>query len=71
MEDFVIECSCGVIVISKTRLNPKMVPPLCHLTNTSSIKIKCLIPKELLTVNISPFPVPGLFFFLNLEDVLF
>lgn len=71
MEDFVLECSCGVNVISKTQLDPKMVPPLSHLTNTSSIKIKCLILKELLTVNISPFPVPVLFFFLNPEEVLF
>lgn len=65
-----MESSCGMNMISKTQLNPKMFPPLSHVTNTSSIKIKGLIQKEILTVNISTFPVPVLFLFLNPEEVL-
>jgi len=55
-EDSSVEFSCVVNVISKTQLDLQMVPPLSRHTNTSTMKIKCLIQKK--TFNCKPKPLP-------------
>lgn len=55
-EDFSMEFSCMLNVISKTQLDRQMVPPFSHHTNTSTMKMKWLIQEK--AFNCKPKPLP-------------